>query len=233
MSLNKFTSIQKGLDLNLEIGCDEISANIATITTSATIESIEATTINTVNLTVGGESITHTGGTQSEGLSFKTIENTTDEGSLFPSVYLGSQFGAFPADTLKIGDVVKIESYFRVRGTAGSLLNVRLYLGNGVSSISANTGLMDMSGSLLFDLGKIEISVLVRDALVCHIDGTFTVFDSTTKASKTYVFTQLQNLLDIAVSNTFKLNAEWNIANINNSITSRTYNVSKKSVNEL
>jgi len=244
MSLNKFNDLQLGRDLGLQIGCEELSANIATIGNAtvgdATIANaymnvVDAVTLSASILNVGGVPFDPVGTSnlQSVGLSTKDVGGVATETDLFPAVYLGALDGEFPANSLQIGDVIKIDSFLKVVSAATGILNVALYAGDGVSSVIAETDGFDASPFSVLSVARLEISINIRDTTVCHIDGILTIYDEVSKSSRTHPIRQKQTLLDITAANKLRLTGRWISGHVGSNLSQRQLTFTKHSVAQI
>ena len=222
MSLNKFTNVQKGLDLKLKIGCDELKANIVDFT-DVKVDTIDATELTVNDLPIISNN------TQSQGISTLNITNTAVETSLFPPSFLGNFEGDFPANTLLVGDTINICLWGRISSSPTGIINIKLYVGDG-SYLLASTDPVDVSGSVTNDLYKMEISLVSRSNTVCRVNGIFTVWDATTFASKSHEVKEKNVGLSLVNLNKMHLTAQWTVASAQSTIAVDQYTVSVNSV---
>lgn len=212
MSLNKFTDTQKGLDLNLEIGCEEFKAVNATID----------------NLTLDGGLILPSN-IQSQSMASQNVANTTAETSLFSPTYVGTASGTFPANSLSVGDTVSVCLWGRISSSPTAVIDIRFYVGNG-SFLLAETDPLAVGALSLNEPFKIEVDLTVRSPSTARINGRMVIWDSTTGASTTYEIKEKNNSFDITQSNTMELTAQWAVDEPTSDITVQQYKVLATSV---
>lgn len=219
MSLNKFTSTQLGKDLELKIGCDELDAQLITSTnallTNVNVidfvrsQRLEAEVLTTLTLEFNGVQFDPLANKlHTVGMATQNVGGTAVETSLFPAQYLGPADGEFKADELVIGDVVSIDSYLKIQSSPTGVIQIRLYAGDGFTTVIAETDAVLASAFSSLVLAKMNISVSIRDTDVCHIDGVFSVFNAD-GSTLSYPIRQKQTLLDITVVNKLALKAQW------------------------
>jgi hypothetical protein len=233
MSLNKLKDLQLGHDLGLQIGCVDLLADEATIS-NAFLNVVDATTVSTAVLNVGGTPFDPfgTSNLQSVGMNTKNVASVDVETDIFPTAYLGSIDGEFPANSLKIGDTISIDSFLQLQGAPGSVLDLRLYNATGTILLASIIG-MDMASFATLSDARLQISISIRDTLACHVNGTFSGHNFADQSSKTWGFTAQTALFDIGSVNKLRITAQWSAGHIGSTLSQQQLTYTRKSVAQI
>ena len=255
MSLNKLTQVQKGLDLNFKIGCEELECKGQIITQQLDVVRVIATQIvdtpelksDTINnsgtittdildadsINIGGQPVNpstqHENVTQSQAVVSKIIVNTTTETSLLPVTSVGTTL--FPANTLVVGDVINVNSWGTFSANlVPNTITIRMYTGPTGNVLTASSGAQSFGPGVLNETYHIEGCVVVRTAVQLVFTGWITITDFATKIPKVLSIGQQSSSINLAIDNEFTFTAQWSVADSQGDITASTYEIKKSSV---
>lgn len=236
MSLNKFTDVQKGIDLNLNIGCFEAEAKseITTplVTSDRVINSqfIDTNELRTNSLLLDGVPLEQPKNiTQGQAIATKPISNTTAETSMVPASVVGSM--AFPANSLVVGDVIEVHSRGIISSNlVANTLNVKLYTDATGSTLTADSGAQSFGPAILNESYHVEGTIVITSANTLRFSGWMTITDFATKTPKVFQIGQQSSVVDLSINNNFTYTFQWGTANSQATIIVYTYEVKKASV---
>lgn len=252
MSLNKFTETQKGLDLALKIGCEELKANNLEIENIIT-ENLTANGLSIMNGTLDAQDISAvivhaerlistnsvdspqylTNGEpilnsknyiQMQGTGSSIHDHTLLETSLIPASQVGSLDGLIPIGGIETGDTIKLTCWGRMIANVGTSITLRVYVRDGTYKVM-EIPIQPVGGSTFNETFKIEVSIVQLPSLI-SAHGIWTVYrtnPSLTTISYPFHQTNFENLKEM--SNIVKLTAQWIVSAPTNQINITQYQV--------